>query len=204
MGSHWRRHGCQREQPQGCDTGGQHTRPHRPTATGHPPAAIVQVLNCHGYRPLPEPLARSSSASLNQLRFDLLGAIPKSEGARLPSSGASCVPAVSSLAKRKTTRTAQRISQGSQTPVDHAMGHMRSRRPSQCIADDLRPEDTESGVSFPASCPHPKTTRHDRTSIIEADCNSIKFNGRHHRDRAVDAPLQKSQLAIFGGCHGDP
>jgi hypothetical protein len=192
VGSHWRRHGCQREQPQGCDTGSQHTRPHRPTAAGHPPVAIVQVLNCHGYRPLPDSLARSSSASLNQLRFDLLGAIPKSEGARLPSSGASCVPAVSSLAKRKTTRTAQRMSQGSQAPVDHAMGHMRSRRPSQCIADDLRPEDTESGVSFPASCPHTQPTRRDRTSNIEADCNSIKFYVTNHTATTNDVNSQSN------------
>ncbi|QDV44066.1 hypothetical protein Enr13x_39270 [Stieleria neptunia] len=52
-------------------------------------------------RPLLESLARPSSASRCKPRFDLMGALQTCQGARLPSSAASCAESDSSFSQRK-------------------------------------------------------------------------------------------------------
>ena len=111
-------------------------------------------------------------------RLDLIGARPTSAGARLPRIGALCVRADSSFNKRKTPWITRRKSPRSHAPAVHTMGHKRSRRRPHRNADDGCPVDSRSWRQPDAPKSRICPTHRHRTSTVEADSNSHKFNGR--------------------------
>jgi hypothetical protein len=198
-------------------TGGSHRRHSLCLPSGHHPASAPAALarcarsrctrslpstNSSPDRPLLQSPARRSSASRCRLRLDLIGALPMSEGARLPRIGASCVLADSSLSLRKSPSDHTTRVTGSHAPVDHSTGHKRSRRRLHQDADDLRPVDSRSwrqpsGLEFNTTPPH-----RDHTSTLDAVNNSFQLNDRNNRVPAKDSPLQKPESRHFGSFHG--
>ncbi len=167
-------------------------------STGHSAPRLLRSLPPSPNRPLPNSLARSSSASCWQPRLDLMGALPISKAARLPRIAASCVRSDSSFNKRKTPRTTRCKSRGSHAPADHTMGHERSRRLPHQNADDLRPEDLRSWRQPHKPESHLTPTYRDRTSTAEAESNSIKFNVRRHLARAEKLDRKKDSIECSG------
>ncbi|QDV42159.1 hypothetical protein Enr13x_20020 [Stieleria neptunia] len=154
-----------------------------------PPAARSRRTICHSeHRPLHKSLAHPSSAPRCKPRFDLMGALQTSQGARLPTIAASCAVSDSSSSKRKTPWTTRREQRGSRAPVDHSKGHTRSRRLSHPNADDLRPVDSRSWRQPHGYESHATTARRDRTSTAQAAGNSNTFICTNHMTTAI-APV---------------
>jgi hypothetical protein len=111
------------------------------------------------------------------------GPSSKSRGARLPSIGASCVPAVSLLLKGKRHGSHNACHAQSQAPVEFALGHMRSKRCPKCIADDLRPEEQghwrQHSESSSVTQKQPAMTARPTSKRIAIRLSStIRINGR--------------------------